>query len=343
MIGERQSLLEVYFANLKAKKPLALATVLRVRGSSYRQPGSRMLITVDGEITGSVSGGCLERELIRQARILFSDTQASRFRVITFDTTEEGDEFESHQSISLGCQGVVDMSLEVIPPGEEHPILEAIHKSVTQNQSSVWGTVIETGQYFPEAQAKATCESAGLLIEEISPPIRFVIFGAGQDAIALSNLSRFMGWHTTVVDCQSAYTCPARFFPHVDHFIKCNPQEIIEKANVTNGSLCVLVTHNYHQDLQILKDLLKCNVGYIGLMGPKTKGQSIIEDLKRENPNVVFSNLAHFHSPAGLDTGARDPNGMALSIISEAMSVLEGREGGFLRNRQAPIHNRKSV
>jgi xanthine dehydrogenase accessory factor len=380
-MGELKALLFAYQKNLSLKKAMALVTVLRVQGSSYRQPGARMLITEEGEIVGSVSGGCLERSLILQAQKAFHSSFQSSFhasvhssvsepiKVIRYDTTEDGDEHETLSSVALGCQGIVDISLEILNPGTPHPVLEALNNSVQDEKSFELAVLISapsgfslaSGSHFfipPAAfgselqdQLKAdllrlkrneskTYGEFAFFLEKITPPRRFIIFGASHDAVPLATLGKFLGWHVTVVDCRSAYTMPERFFSQVDEFIKCEPSEISERLPLGRKPLCAVVTHNFFHDLEIVKQLLQFNVAYIGLLGPKKKSQTLLEDLWKEQPHFDTPSLLRLHSPAGIDAGAEGPHAVALSIVTEALAVTSGRNGGFLRDRKEPIHTR---
>lgn len=336
-MGELKALLQTYQKSLAGRKAMGLATVLRVQGSSYRQPGARMIITEEGEIVGSVSGGCLERDLILHARKSFQSPQNSTIKVLRYDTTEEGDEYESLSSVSLGCQGVVEISLEILKPGIPHLVLEALDASVHQEKSFELFTSVSSGL---SSFSAPTSSSSEFLIEKITPPKRLIVFGASHDSVPLATLGKFLGWHVTVIDCHSAYKMPDRFFSGIDEYITCKPSEISSRIPLNRKSLCAVVTHNYHHDLEIIRQLLQADVGYIGLLGPKKKSETILEDLRKENPTLELPSLVRLYSPAGIDAGADDPQGIALSIITEALAVTSGREGGFLRDRRAPIHTR---
>ena len=400
-----------------------------------------MLISAQGEIAGSVSGGCLERDLIRQAR--FTEHGQSRFEVIRYDTTDDGEEFESLRSVSLGCQGIVDIGLECIGPGATHPVLDLIHESVEHGREGRAATIISItdtpatpppippkqtsprpscpqdlraesigrtfilsrGQFNPIVDSSpvtnpsialesistvdlkstgesnsidcligpAECPSLGdpaltariiqdlkdlrapayktyetrltkadVLLERIDPPKRWIIFGAGHDSIPLAETAQAIGWHVTVVDCRSSYSMPHRFFSNVDQLIRCAPSEISSKLNLTLDTLCILATHNYYHDREILGQLLGSPVAYIGILGPKKKGLSLLEDLKKTCFKWDPAALSKIYSPVGIDSGAESPQEIALSIITEALAVSKGRTAGFLKDREGPIHARGS-
>lgn len=380
---ETAAILHTYQKHRLDSEPLVLATVMRVQGSSYRQPGARMLIDGNGEIAGSVSGGCLERDLIQRARIqrarFVGQTQSS-LEVIRYDTTDDGEDFESLSSVSLGCQGVVDIGLEVIAPGTKHPALELLRESINSGKEGRLATIIpepgtdsvilgfegvgsEDVNCKPASQeltARIAQDLAALqstevksyemptgrievLLERIRPPKRWIIFGAGHDSVPLAEMAQAIGWHVTVVDCRSSYSMPQRFFSKVNELIVCEPSAISSRLQLTPDTLCVLATHNYFHDQEILGQLLSSPVAYIGLLGPKTKSVSILDDFKKKGLEWDQATLSKFHSPVGLDTGAESPQEIALSIVTEALAISRGRTAEFLKDRDGPIHSRKSV
>ncbi len=396
---ETASILHTYQKHRLDSEPLVLATVLRVQGSSYRQPGARMLIDCNGEIAGSVSGGCLERDLIQRARIQrarFVGRTQSRMEVIRYDTTDDGEDFESLSSVSLGCQGVVDIGLEVIPPGTTHPALELLRESIDSGKEGRIATIIpEPGNSEPvnsgtedvgtenigpedigtedvgsedvepkpvsqELSARIAQDLAALqstevksyetptgkievLLERIRPPKRWIIFGAGHDSVPLAETAQAIGWHVTVVDCRSSYSMPQRFFSKVNELIRCEPSTISSRLQLTPDTLCVLATHNYFHDRTILGQLLPSPVAYIGLLGPKTKSISILDDFKKEGLEWDQATLSKLHSPVGIDTGAESPQEIALSIVTEALAISQRRTAGFLKDRDGPIHSRRTL
>ncbi len=97
------------------------------------------------------------------------------------------------------------------------------------------------------------------------------------------------------------------------------------------------MSHNYLDDLEMLKLLVPCNLKYLGILGPKKRTNRILEELKEEG----ITPDTNIHSPVGLDIGADNAEEIALSIVSEIQAVISQRNAGFLRNRNAPIHGKK--
>ena len=358
--------------------PIALATILKVEGSSYRRPGARMIISEKGEIFGSVSGGCLERDLILRAQKHLA--HATPFEVLRYDTTEEGDDAESFASIGLGCQGIVHIGLERCPDTRDHPVFKLWDQSISEKKPRLLATVIESDGVpeiklgmslwiendgvkgtLPEAFEELKQElisslsklkfqtnrvfnlpsgKVSFLLERFNPPTPWIIFGAGHDSLPMVELASTLGWEITVVDCRSTYSLPARFFTKADHFVRCEPKEACEKAQLSAESLCVVMTHNYFHDREILRGLLHSPVAYIGLLGPHKKRDSLLEDLTRDGLELSKNLLGKVYSPVGIDLGAETPGQIALSVVAEAQAVLRHRHAGFLRDRSEPLHDR---
>jgi xanthine dehydrogenase accessory factor len=359
--------------------PMTLATVLQVEGSSYRRPGARMLISATGEIVGSLSGGCLERDLIRRSQ---ANLVKSGFEIIRYDTTEDGEEFETMASVGLGCQGIVDIGLETLVSG--HAVLDLFKRSIRHRTTGSVATVIshqDSSREKNELLGAGSCWilegdhahgsvedpdfqkllrpaleelrhnevrditwSRGVtrvLLEAVKPPLSWLIFGAGHDAVPMAELAQSLGWEVTVMDCHSAFTMPSRFFSEVDHYVQGSPENIAEKVRLDSDSFCVVMTHNYFHDREIVKQLLQSKARYIGLLGPKKKSTALLEDLKTKGGVIEHASAKRLFSPAGIDLGADSPQEIALSVIAEACSVAALRSGGFLRDRSGPIHDRE--
>lgn len=309
---ETRSILAAYQKIRERKETCALATVVAVEGSSYRRPGARMLVSTNGEIFGSVSGGCLERDLIQRAR---RSMQERKPALIRYDTTEDGDELEDFASVGLGCNGVVEIWLEPIPPEAEHPGLATLRESIELR--------------------KARTLKTERLIERVQPPVPLVLIGAGHDSVPMIEIAQTLGWQITVVDCRSAYSMPQRFFRSVDRYVLCRPEEFCDRVPLTAETVAVVMTHNYHHDREIVRQLARSPAKYIGVLGAKKRTRMILDELGTEAPAPN-----RLHAPIGLDIGAETPQEIALSAMAEIQAVLTESAGIPLRERKGPIHAR---
>ncbi|MBL6446950.1 XdhC family protein [Fulvivirga sp. 29W222] len=352
------------------KKKAALATVVKVRGSSYRSPGARMLITNDGRWIGSISGGCLEGDALRRAREVMN---TGKPQVITYDTTAEGDSL----GIGLGCNGIIDVLIQAIDESEIDNPVRRLESFVNYDNLSVIATVFRTeevpgiaeqlwidsdqkvqGDIVDEALREQMSKDLFLVqqnrkpeikiyqegrlevfFEIVEPCIDLLIFGAGFDARPVVDLAKVMGWDVTVTDECIAHIAPARF-PLADNVKLCKREHVKEEIKIKPYSAAVLMSHNYEYDFQVLKRLLSTDVNYIGILGPRKRVDQMFEALDSEGIQLTSEDKHRIHSPVGLDIGAETPEEIALSIVTEIQAKFTNRSGGFLKYRNAPIHHR---
>jgi xanthine dehydrogenase accessory factor len=285
-----------------------LATVIRTRGSSYRLPGARLLIAPDGRHAGSISGGCLEDELLKKAWWLTESGPATR----RYDTTSEG---EIGSGYGLGCNGIIHIRLERLTPQTPSALTEI---------DAVWQTRRPTQYRHPSVDGEPP------FVETLQPPIRLLIFGAGQDALPLTQFAGFLGWHTHIYDGRAHYI-KSQSFPHAGRVELRTPATQIP---IDPWTVAVLMSHSYSQDLEVLKQLASNPPAYIGLLGPRKRSLQLLSDA-----NLAETQLSPtLHAPMGLDIGADGPQQVALSVLAEIQAYLNGREGGELRLRKGSIH-----
>ncbi len=375
-MNEIQVLLEAFASLKRDSARAALATIVKVTGSAYRRPGARMLIAPDGRTVGSISAGCLDRDVCERAQQVIASGAAA---VATYDTTAAGDDV---WGLGLGCAGLVEVLIE--PLGQDAPasqVLAFLGERVTRRDVGVVVTVFrsegaaagangsrlmltEGGEAFCSVEdarlAQALADearqalregrsrlreyavsggTAEALIEVVSPPMPLVIYGAGDDAIPLARLAKEVGWHVTVVDSRSGYATTERF-PWADAVVVVRPQDAGPCVPVDDQTAAVVMTHNYGHDLELLKRLLPSPVRYLGILGARNRTLSMLRGLKEAEVAVGDHDLAKVYSPVGMDIGAETPEEIALAILAEIRAVTTGRTAGFLRDRKGPIHDR---
>ncbi|HWD17962.1 MAG TPA: XdhC family protein [Verrucomicrobiae bacterium] len=338
----------------------ALATVAQTEGSSYRRPGARMLILKSGETIGSISGGCLERDVADKAE----GVRASGAPLLlTYDTgTEEDIVFGA----GLGCKGVVRILLEPVraelmrflnnifdnrAAGVVATIFRAeggtarVGDRLTLADSGEMATSLAPGatQDWLACEARealrrgrtkeARLEGGGAtveaLVEAIQGPQPLVIFGAGYDAVPLTRMARELGCHVTVVDARPAYADAERF-PAADAVIVARPEQLQEKITLTERTAVVVMSHHYLTDAAVFQALAPQKLRYLGLMGPRKRAEKMAAEHSLSLDGV--------HNPIGLDIGAETPEQIALAILAEIQAAAAGRPGGSLRERPGPIH-----
>lgn len=314
----------------------ALATLVSVRGSSYRRPGARLLVTADHRRLGSISGGCLEEDVMaRAARVLASGVA----ELAEYDTTSENDLV---WGVGLGCHGVVQVLIERVAPcpawalalaanlAERRPTnLEVVYAG---EDRSLWGTRIANGP------ARGADRASGIFRQTIAAPHSLLVFGAGDDAFPLVRFAKELGWHVTVADPRPEFAHSARF-PDADALVVAPADRLVDQVAPNPESLVVVMTHHYVFDVPILRTLLPRPLAYLGLLGPKRRAERILADLAAGGWPVPADSPSSLHAPIGLDLGADSPTEVALAIVAEMLAVLSGRDARPLRERTKPIHD----
>ncbi len=367
---ELQRLFLAYDQHRAAGRPCALATVVEVLGSAYRRPGARMLVTEDGELTGAISGGCLEGDARQRARrAIFQGEPA----LVTYDTRDEDD---PRHGLGPGCQGVVRILLEPLAFADEANPLEILRSFAQHPVPAVLATVFETdatglkaavGQRVllsatgvvrgtpllaapllaaaratlaqGQSQVLAIETDAGPVrasLEMLTPPLRLVVYGAGNDAQPLVHLAASLGWHITVVDGRPHLATAARF-PEAAT-VRIVPVAELEIATPDPLAYHVLLSHNYAYDLAALQTLLASPAPYIGLLGPRLKAQRLLAELAAAPTELVQRLRERLRSPIGLDLGSETPEEIALAIVAEIQALRSGRQGRPLRERGGTVH-----
>ncbi|MGB8509743.1 MAG: XdhC family protein, partial [Pyrinomonadaceae bacterium] len=176
----------------------------------------------------------------------------------------------------------------------------------------------------------------------IMPPRPLVVFGAEPDALPLIRQAQAIGWHVTVVDTR-ARPASIKRFAEADEVVLCRADNVAAHISMTENTAAVVMTHNYLDDVELLRVLLPSPATYLGILGPRERTSKLLEALGVNTRGAVAGGFARLHSPIGMDIGAETPEEIALSIISEIRAVCAGRGGGFLRDRNAPIHDERTA
>ncbi|MCG8603832.1 XdhC family protein, partial [bacterium] len=130
-------------------------------------------------------------------------------------------------------------------------------------------------------------------------------------------------------------------YPEADTTIESRPEEITQRVSFKERTFVLVKTHNYLQDKEILKKVLKSKSRYVGQLGPKARADDLLKDLADEGITFTNEELERLYAPVGLDIGAESPEQIATSILAEMLAVRSGRFGGFLRQQTEAIHPRK--
>jgi len=339
-MSEIDDILEAAEDHRRRGVPCALATVVAVRGSSYRRPGARLLVPAEGAPIGLISGGCLEEEAARLARRAI---ELDAPVLVTIDHSAEGDEL---WGIGLGCRGVIDMLAE--PPAMAAETIDALLAARRHGRATYLLTGLdgERRELTAAAEADTLGERAALaaahgrptvigdsVLDPILPPLHLVICGAGPDAGPLAAAGARQGWRVDVVDPRRSFLRPERF--PAARLLDAQPADAATATAAGEWSAVVIMSHDYLRDAAFLAGFLARGVSYLGVLGPRDRTERLIGELP-DAPSAA--DAAVLHAPAGLDIGADGSEQVATAIVAEILAVLHGRSGAPLRERPGPIH-----
>lgn len=351
----------------------AIATVVKTSGSTYRRPGARFLLGSDGRSIGMVSGGCLENAVRDHAEQVLATGDPT---LVTYDGTSPDDivwgmglgcdgvvhaliervdpQHSSYLDFMAGCLerrqcGVLATVFAAednvqIPIGA-HLIMNA-DDGVTSDCEGLMNAqvVIEAAQSVLAEQRSAVkaldTENGAIEIffEFIQPPLPLIIFGAGPDAVPLSQLAKGLGWHVMVVDHRPAYAKREHFMV-ADQVILSRPEAITDHVTLDSRTVAVVMTHHYVTDRVLLETLLPSAIRYLGALGPRNRTQRLLQEIRETGLTLSDDRLEHLYGPVGLDIGAETPEEVALAIVAEIQAVLSQRSGVSLRHRAGAIHS----
>ena len=337
---------------LEEGKTAALATVVRVCGSAYRHEGAKMLVAEDGSTTGNVSGGCLEAD-VREVALRVLRSGAAELRSYC-----AGPDEAAAWDLGVGCDGQVDVLVERADAARsaEREFLEGTAPfascaelarpapRLVVTRSGVRGGLDGTGfdarvvalaRSRLDAGPSAVHAVAGrdVFVDVFIPPPRLVIVSAGDDARPLARLAAEVGFRVAVVDRRPALLTRARF-PDARELVGARPEEIADSLALGADTYAVVMTHNYADDRAYLGALLGTPARYIGVLGPRQRTERILSELAAVGPVEA----ARVYGPVGLDIGTDGAEQVALSALSEILSVRSGRRPASLRERTEPIH-----
>lgn len=353
-----------------------LATVVHVEGSSYRRAGARMLVDEVGNITGAISGGCLEGDALRKA---LHALHQQKNKLVTYDTSDEDDAIIGAQ---LGCNGIIQVLFEpldykddlnpceilklLISEKRAAGIVVQFNLNKTKDQPGTRMIIEEDFKYFGKETEdellsillKETRISLGdkrskfteislkgktqhIFIQNYQPPIKIVLVGAGNDAQILAQQAEMLGWQVFVTDGRPTHANKERFTSSCQVIVS-KPEASLENIKIDTRTCFVLMSHNYNYDLAVLKLLIKEDlIPYIGILGPKKKFQRMLDDLRDKGFAMRSETPEKIYAPVGLEIGAETPAEIGLSILAEIQSVLAGKKARPLREKDAPIHEKK--
>jgi xanthine/CO dehydrogenase XdhC/CoxF family maturation factor len=368
---ELQQIIQAYEVCKSENQAVALATVVQVDGSAYRRPGARMLVTQEGNLTGAISGGCLEGDALRKAQAVIFQQKSM---LVTYDTTDEDDQ---KFGVGLGCNGIIHVLIEPIDFQNSVNPVELIKKALSDRDTSLlltlfsvpnskseqigtvylkkgnhdFGSLSKVHSDFRQElekeitefdapqnriQAYSEYQQLSVFFEVIKPATRILLFGAGNDTIPLAKLGEILGFELILIDGRKNLATQTRF-PSAKQIIQGPAEEVIQQIETDLNTVALLMTHNFEYEVIVLEKLLTFMIPYIGILGPKRKTEKLIQRLEAKGIQVHTDNL---YAPIGIEIGAETSEEIALSILAEIKAVLNKKQPIFLRDKQGPIHEK---
>lgn len=317
MTHEFLKIIESYKRASKKNARTVLATIVHVEGSSYRKEGTQMLIDEYENITGALSGGCVEQEVIRQSGSVFS----SRCPKV----------FKYDGRFRLGCEGSIYILIELFHPNDEliNLIEDAIqHREVFSLSCSFMTDEISKPNFGTSFEfnnitiyhSNYEKESNNLFFKQkIEPLNRLCIFGIEHDAEKLSQMAFFLGWEVIIIGSEYS-TVNGSDFPFAKSVLTMKPEDLNQDLFCKNTAI-VVMSHNYSKDLRFLLNIITSKVRYIGLLGPVHRREKLLNAVLDNDliiDDIVFDKI---HGPTGISIGSKTPEEIALSIMAEITCI----------------------
>ena len=332
------------------ERSIALATVIRVEGSSLRPVGSKMAVTSAGDIAGSVTGGCVEGAIYDEAQTVIQTGQPKRLGYGISDTTA--------WSVGLACGGSIQVFVESLAAAPWLTLEATIRNCLEDQQLVALVTVVagpglgsklllwpdgrqdgDLGSAVLNAQAAASAvrcwvthspvlvtgtgelSEVEYFIDVLPPSPRLVIIGAVHIAIPLITIAKAMNFRTIVIDPRSAFATRERF-PHADELIIEWPSGALEELRPDAATYVVCLSHDDKLDNPALQVALTSSARYVGALGSRKTHANRLVALREIG--IAEESLARIHAPIGLNLGARYPEEIALAIMAEIIAEQHG-------------------
>jgi xanthine dehydrogenase accessory factor len=317
---------------------VAMARVVATRRSAPRPVGSKLIVSEHGELAGSVSGGCVESEVVEAAREVLSGGDP---RLLTYGISDD-----LALSVGLPCGGEIDVWVDEPAP----ELLDQLGEIVRDDGRAVVLTDLEHGtsrlarhgedpvaDELIQAGYGRVVELAGqrVFADVFGPPPRLLVYGAVDTADALCAAARGIGWHTIAADARGRFATRERL-PNAHEVIVAWPEETLAQVQPDHATAIVVLTHDDKFDVPMLVGALTTDAFYVGALGSRRNQERRRERLLEAG--VDESALERISGPAGLDIGAHSPAETALSILAEIMAVRASRDGGRLKESSGRIH-----
>ncbi len=341
-----EKIFEQAAAWLDAGEPVALATVVRIFGSSSQPLGARMAMTTGNRFVGAVSGGCVETDVYETAMVVLRRGAPLMLHYQQVD--------DPLIEIGLNCEGKIDVLVEPLTPDTLLVHAERApqrHVNVTvctpgkpsapdvrhariegdgRAEPPLPDAIVRDGLAALRSDRPRTVsydDGRVALFEPVLPPPTLLIFGADEAAVPLVRFAKLLGFRTVVTDGRAAFATRAKH-PDADEVIAAWPDEVVTRVGVSDRTYVVSLNHEPRFEDAMLHALAGHEVAYIGAIGKRVRHLERVE--RAAAAGLDLSQFPTIHTPIGLDIGGKSPEEIALSIIAEIVAVKNGRPGGML-------------
>jgi xanthine dehydrogenase accessory factor len=317
---------------------IALARVVATRRSAPRPVGSKLIVSETGELAGSISGGCVESEVVESAREVLAGAEP---QLLTYGITDD-----QALGIGLPCGGEIDVWVDEPDPA----LLDQLAEVARNERRAVFFVDLDDGQQRlvldgDDDVADELIRSGHSKVVELhgrrvfadvfGPPSRLFVYGAVDTADALCAAAKAIGWRTIAADARARFATRERL-PHADEILVAWPEEALAEVAPDHTTAIVVLTHDDKFDLPLLTGALATEAYYIGALGSRRNQERRRGRLLEAG--LDESDLDRISGPAGLDIGAHTPAETAVSMLAEIMAVRAGRDGGRLKDSSGRIH-----
>ena len=362
-----REIIQEVLPSFNSGSPFALATVTRTWSSAPRPVGASMAVLQNGEVIGSVSGGCVEGA-IHEASLEVLKTGVPQS--VTYGVSDD-----NAFAVGLTCGGTIELYIQLID-AKTFPNFAGVARTIKEERPIGVVTIIAgpgllgarivitkdgaEGTLGNEGLDHAVIEDArglldqgktktikigsngerrmddlSLFVESFAPAPKMIVFGAIDFAAAVAKIGKFMGYHVTVCDARAIFATKRRF-PDADEVIVEWPHRFLPTVEVDERTVICVLTHDPKFDVPVLEIALRTKAGYIGAMGSRRTHEDRTQRLK--DIGMSEAEIARLRSPIGLDLGARTPEETAVSIAAEIISDIVGGTNQSLSKGSSPIH-----
>jgi xanthine dehydrogenase accessory factor len=317
---------------------IAIARVVATRRSAPRPIGSKLIVSDTGELAGSVSGGCVESEVVEAAREVLAGGEP---RLLTYGISDD-----LALSVGLPCGGEIDVWVSEPAPallteladvaGDERRAVDFIDLDAGTERLVHDGDEAAADELIRGGHSKVVeLDGRRVFADVFGPPPRLLVYGAVDTADALCAAARGIGWHTIAADARARFATPERL-PNAHEVIVAWPEETLAQVQPDHATAIIVLTHDDKFDVPMLVGALSTDAFYVGAIGSRRNQERRRERLLEAGLDEAA--LERISGPAGLDIGAHSPAETGLSILAEIMAVRAGRDGGRLRESSGRIH-----